>query len=107
TMRGHYPLETNLLKSEVERLSEKLFQGEIIMPFFKEGGRFTIDNVHYVKEGEILVPAGMTEFAKDKSFGYKSSDIGEWCGGGLAACQVGVLKRLVVIDLGEGLIKLV
>ncbi len=21
----------------------------------------------------------MTEFAKDKSFGYKSSDIGEWC----------------------------
>ncbi len=38
------------------------------MPFFKEGGRFTIDNVHYVKEGEILVPAGMTEFAKDKSF---------------------------------------
>ncbi|MCJ0196710.1 hydroxyacid dehydrogenase [Clostridioides difficile] len=79
TMRGHYPLETNLLKSEVERLSGKLFQGEIIMPFFKEGGRFTIDNVHYVKEGEILVPAGMTEFAKDKSFGYKSSDIGEWC----------------------------
>ncbi|MDV9850050.1 four-carbon acid sugar kinase family protein [Clostridioides difficile] len=49
------------------------------MPFFKEGGRFTIDNVHYVKEGEILVPAGMTEFAKDKSFGYKSSHIGEWC----------------------------
>lgn len=28
-------------------------------------------------------------------------------GGGLAACQVGILKRLVVIDLGEGLIKLV
>ena len=27
--------------------------------------------------------------------------------GGLAACQVGILKRLVVIDLGEGLIKLV
>ncbi len=35
TMRGHYPLETNLLKSEVERLS-KLFQGEIIMPFLKK-----------------------------------------------------------------------
>lgn len=79
TMRGHYPLETNLLKNEVEKLSGKLFDGEIIMPFFKEGGRFTIDNVHYVKEGKMLVPAGMTEFAKDKSFGYKSSDIGKWC----------------------------
>lgn len=28
-------------------------------------------------------------------------------GAGLAACQVGILKRLVVIDLGEGLIQLV
>ncbi|MEW9095798.1 MAG: peptide deformylase [Clostridiaceae bacterium] len=27
--------------------------------------------------------------------------------GGLAACQVGILKKLVVIDMGEGLIKLV
>jgi peptide deformylase len=28
-------------------------------------------------------------------------------GGGLAACQVGILKRLVVIDVGNGLMKLV
>ena len=28
-------------------------------------------------------------------------------GAGLAACQVGILKRLVVIDMGEGLMKLV
>ncbi|AVQ46095.1 peptide deformylase [Clostridium botulinum] len=28
-------------------------------------------------------------------------------GGGLAASQVGILKRLVVIDMGQGLIKLV
>lgn len=28
-------------------------------------------------------------------------------GGGLAACQVGILKRLVVVDMGEGLIKLI
>ena len=28
-------------------------------------------------------------------------------GGGLAACQVGILRRLVVADMGKGLIKLV
>ncbi|MEE0777316.1 MAG: peptide deformylase [Bacillota bacterium] len=28
-------------------------------------------------------------------------------GAGLAACQIGVMKRLVVIDMGEGLIQLV
>ena len=43
-----------------------------------EGGRVTIDNVHYVKEGNILIPAGMTEFAKDQSFGYQSSDLTEY-----------------------------
>lgn len=28
-------------------------------------------------------------------------------GGGLAACQIGILRRLVVADMGEGLFKLV
>ena len=71
--------ETEVLKEGVEANLDVAYDGEIIMPFFKEGGRFTIDNVHYVREGELLTPAGMTEFAKDKSFGYKSSHIGEWC----------------------------
>ena len=31
-----------------------------------------------MKEQENLVPAGMTEFAKDKTFGYKSSDLTEY-----------------------------
>jgi uncharacterized protein YgbK (DUF1537 family) len=75
TLRGHYPLETNLLKEEMEANSGIKTDGEIMCPFFPEGGRFTIDNVHYVKYGEELVPAGETEFAKDKTFGYTSSDL--------------------------------
>ena len=79
TLRGHYPLEPMTLKNEIEKISDKKFDGEIIYPFFKEGGRFTINNIHYVKEGDQLTPAGMTEFAKDKSFGYKASYLPEWC----------------------------
>lgn len=75
TLRGHYPLETSILRADIEKLTGKKIDGEIILPFFKEGGRYTIGNVHYVKEGDQLTPAGMTEFAKDKSFGYKSSNI--------------------------------
>ncbi|HEY5584741.1 MAG TPA: four-carbon acid sugar kinase family protein [Ruminiclostridium sp.] len=78
TMRGHYPIETAALKRSIEKESEKRFDGEIIIPFFKEGGRFTIDNVHYVKEGDFLTPAGQAEFARDKSFGYNSSHLGEY-----------------------------
>ena len=79
TLRGHYPLETEVLRSEIEALCNTAFDGEIILPFFLEGGRFTIGNVHYVKDGDMLTPAGETEFARDKTFGYSASHLGEWC----------------------------
>lgn len=78
TMRGHFPLETEVLRATIEGCSDKRFAGEIIVPFFQEGGRLTIDNIHYVRDGDQLVPAGATEFAKDKSFGYASSHIGDY-----------------------------
>lgn len=78
TLRGHYPLETELLRKGFEADGTKHVDGEIICPFFKEGGRFTINNVHYVKTGDVLVPAGQTEFAKDKTFGYISSNLCEY-----------------------------
>jgi uncharacterized protein YgbK (DUF1537 family) len=77
TLRGHYPLETQTLKEAVEAEGYR-FDGEIICPFFIEGGRYTAGNVHYVKTGDVLVPAARTEFAKDKTFGYRHSDLTEW-----------------------------
>ena len=78
TLRGHYPLETELLKKSYEQNTGKTVDGEILCPFFKEGGRFTIDNVHYVKYGDELVPANETEFAKDKTFGYTAATMPEY-----------------------------
>ena len=78
TLRGHYPLETATLKETVEKLTHEKFDGEVLMPFFKEGGGFTINNIHYVQEEDYLVPAGMTEFAKDKTFYYTSSTLPEY-----------------------------
>ena len=78
TLRGHYPLETQLLADGLTKNEGAVVDGEIICPFFPEGGRYTMDNIHYVKEQDNLVPAGMTEFAKDKTFGYKSSDLTEY-----------------------------
>ncbi len=78
TLRGHYPLETKVLKETLEENSQIKVDGEIICPFFQEGGRYTLNDVHYVAEGETLVPAGNTEFAKDRTFGYASSNLAEW-----------------------------
>lgn len=77
TLRGHYPLETQVLHDTMKEHGMAP-DGEIIYPFFPEGGRFTAENIHYVLIGEELVPAGETEFAKDKTFGYHSSDLTQW-----------------------------
>ena len=74
TLRGHYPLETKVLRDALE----KEIDGEVICPFFPEGGRYTIGDVHYVKQGDALIPAAETEFAKDATFGYTKSDLKEY-----------------------------
>ena len=79
TLRGHYPLETETLRQTLEAMLPLRYSGEILMPYFQEGGRFTIGDVHYVRTGEQLVPAGMTEFARDSTFPFSSSDLKDWC----------------------------
>ena len=49
-----------------------------MIPAFIEGGRFTIDDVHYIVEQNELVPVSDTPFAKDKSFGYLHANMKEW-----------------------------
>jgi uncharacterized protein YgbK (DUF1537 family) len=77
TLRGHYPLETEVLRSVMEEQGSPV-DGEILCPFFLEGGRYTLDNVHYVKSGGQLIPAGETEFARDVSFGYRASNLRQY-----------------------------
>ncbi len=73
TLRGHFP-------GEVETLAEALGQdlAWLVIPFFLEGGRYTVNDIHYVAEGEWLVPSGETEFARDAVFGYRSSNLRRW-----------------------------
>lgn len=73
TLRGHLPAEPEA----VEEVQGK-FDAWIVAPFFLEGGRLTIDDVHYVKEGDILVPASQTPFARDATFGYANSNLRQY-----------------------------
>ncbi|BBN02755.1 fructose-bisphosphate aldolase, class II [Marchantia polymorpha subsp. ruderalis] len=73
TLRGHFPQEPNAAASVIGESD-----AWIICPFFLQGGRYTINDIHYVADENMLVPAGSTEFAKDAVFGYKSSNLLEW-----------------------------
>ncbi len=99
TLRGHFP-------GEVEALSDSLsvdFDGWIIAPFFPEGGRYTINDVHYVEENGQMMPAAETVFARDKAFGYTSSNLRDWVaektGGRISA---GDVVSITINDLREG-----
>ncbi|KAA8542841.1 hypothetical protein F0562_023993 [Nyssa sinensis] len=73
TLRGHFPEEADAAVSVLGEMD-----AWIICPFFLQGGRYTIEDVHYVADSDWLVPAGDTEFAKDAAFGYISSNLREW-----------------------------
>ena len=74
TLRGHFPAEVDALADVLEMRQAVC----VIIPFFQEGGRYTINDIHYVKEGQQLVPAADTAFAKDVVFGYHNSDLKWW-----------------------------
>ncbi len=74
TLRGHFSEELDA----IEKGLEVAFDAKIVIPAFFEGGRFTIDDVHYVAEGDNLVPAAETEFSRDRTFGYSHSNLREW-----------------------------
>ncbi|MCB0105982.1 MAG: hypothetical protein KDE53_08730, partial [Caldilineaceae bacterium] len=88
TLRGHFPGETDAL---VGALGQQV-DATLIIPFFLEGGRYTINDIHWVAEGDQLIPAAATPFAKDAAFGYRHSDLRAWVeektGGAVAAADV-------------------
>jgi uncharacterized protein YgbK (DUF1537 family) len=75
TLRGHYPLEDEVLRDTLEGKLGRAFDGEIICPAFFEGGRYTCDDIHYMYRDGSFVPVGESEFAQDATFGYKSSNL--------------------------------
>ena len=99
TLRGHFPTELNAVE---EVLGE--YDRWIVCPFFEEGGRITVDDIHYIKEGDKLIPVGESPFAKDGSFGYSNSDLKKWIeektNGRIKEHEIGSLKSQNISNEG-------
>jgi uncharacterized protein YgbK (DUF1537 family) len=74
TLRGHFPGEMEALQRGLELDPD----GTFLIPALLDDGRLTINDVHYVVKNGWLVPVGQTDYAKDASFGYASSNLREW-----------------------------
>ena len=72
-LRGHFPLETDVMHDVLACHDLPVAAKTPFCPAFIEAGRVTIDGVHYMKDGERLIPVGETEFARDNVFAYHTS----------------------------------
>jgi len=98
TLRGHYPLETDVIAQTIADHGGRAVDGVVIVPAFPEAGRVTIGGIHYMRGEHGLTPVAETEYARDASFGYASSRLSDWVSeksdGHYAASDV------IVLDLG-------
>ena len=72
-LRGHFPLETDVMRQCLVNHGYSVAQKTPFCPAFIEAGRVTIDGVHYMRDGERLIPVSETEFARDNVFAYHTS----------------------------------
>jgi len=73
TLRGHFYAETITL---LDTLGP--FDGVIVVPYFKEGGRLTIFDTHYLLSGRKMIEVNKTEYSKDPVFGFQSAHLPTW-----------------------------
>ena len=98
TLRGHYPVETDVITEEVGP-----FDAHFLVPAFFEGGRVTRESVHYLIIDGVPTPVHETEFARDSVFGYHHSYLPDYVEektkGRIRADSV---ERFVLDDIRKG-----
>ncbi|GAB4097975.1 four-carbon acid sugar kinase family protein [Sinomonas halotolerans] len=89
TLRGHFPLETDVLAESIAAQGGGAVDGVVIVPAFPDAGRVTLGGAHYMRTtpapgsqpgvpgagptGAGLTPVSETEFARDATFGFSTS----------------------------------
>ena len=77
TLRGHYPLETDLFEQRAQQ-SGRPYAAVLIVPAYIAAGRITVGDVHYVEDGGSYLPVGATGYAHDATFGFTASNLRDY-----------------------------
>ena len=75
TLRSHFPLEIDTIVDGLQLAGASAIDGFFLVPAFFEGGRVTVDDTHYILDGDRRIPASQSEFARDSVFGYGTSHL--------------------------------
>ena len=74
-LRGHFPLEPYVMREGLQAHGYMVWSKIPFAPALIESGRITIDETHYMRAGEKLIPVSESEFARDNVFGYKNANL--------------------------------
>jgi uncharacterized protein YgbK (DUF1537 family) len=103
TLRGHVFTEMRAIDAARRRVTGSGFDGVLLIPAYFEAGRFTAGDIHWATVSGQLVPVGASEFARDATFGYTSSNLREFVAeksnGTIAADRV---HSITLTDIREG-----
>ncbi len=110
-LRGHFPQETDAIERALVTTGAPAIDGVVLVPAFPSAGRITVGGVHYLREGDTLVPAAQTQFARDASFAYTHSDLREYVEekteGRVLAANVTVIDLASIRTSAEAVARLV
>jgi uncharacterized protein YgbK (DUF1537 family) len=92
TLRGHVVAEVRAIDAARRTVTGSGYDGVLLIPAYFEAGRFTAGDIHWANVSGELVPVGASEFARDATFGYTSSNlrdfVAEKSGGTLTTDEV-------------------
>ena len=99
TLRGHVFAEVRAIDAARRSVTGSGYDGVILAPGYFDAGRVTAGDVHWARVGDGMVPVGDTEFAKDATFGYRSSDLRDF----VAEMSGGTVRpdQVVSISIGD------
>lgn len=98
TLRGHFVAETRAMAEAMGAPDARI----LLAPFFGEGGRVTVEDVHLLEREGLRTPIGDTEYARDATFGFRSSNLRDWVAEKYAAAG---LRSPAMISLPLGMLR--
>jgi uncharacterized protein YgbK (DUF1537 family) len=78
TLRGHVFAEMRAIDTARRTVCGTRFDGVLLVPAYFEAGRFTAGDIHWAVVSGQPLPVGASEFARDATFGYTSSNLREF-----------------------------
>jgi uncharacterized protein YgbK (DUF1537 family) len=100
TLRGHVLAEVRAIDDARREVLGSGFDGMLLVPAYLEVGRFTADDIHFATVAGRPIPVGETEFARDASFGFRSSDLRDFLVEKSAGTSEGAIPRDRVLSIG-------